>query len=160
MSRVLVTGAASGLGEALTRAFRERGDEVEALEDEPQAVAPQQGAPPLPEGGHVAVTEQDLARVDGVETGQDVHQRGLAGARGAHDGGERPGRDVEVRPVEGAHLCVAPSVDLHQAAGADGEGRDRGGGGWFGFGRGDRAYASSPYRSRSYRGLDRADGLW
>ncbi len=28
MSRVLVTGAASGLGEALTRAFRERGDEV------------------------------------------------------------------------------------------------------------------------------------
>jgi murein L,D-transpeptidase YcbB/YkuD len=34
------------------------------------------------------------------------------------------------------------------------------GGGWFGFGGGERAYASSPYRSRSYRGLDRADGLW
>jgi L,D-transpeptidase YcbB len=33
------------------------------------------------------------------------------------------------------------------------------GGGWFGFGAGERAYASSPYRSR-YRGLDRADGLW
>ena len=35
------------------------------------------------------------------------------------------------------------------------------GGGWFGFGGGERAYASSPYRSRSpYRGMDRADGLW
>jgi len=34
------------------------------------------------------------------------------------------------------------------------------GGGWFGFGRAERSYAS-PYRSRSpYRGLDRADGLW
>ena len=28
MSRVLVTGAASGLGEALVRAFRARGDDV------------------------------------------------------------------------------------------------------------------------------------
>ena len=35
------------------------------------------------------------------------------------------------------------------------------GGGWFGFGGGERAYASSPYRTRSpYRGLDRADGIW
>jgi murein L,D-transpeptidase YcbB/YkuD len=34
-------------------------------------------------------------------------------------------------------------------------------GGLFGFGGGERAYASSPYRSRSpYRGFDRADGLW
>jgi NAD(P)-dependent dehydrogenase (short-subunit alcohol dehydrogenase family) len=32
MSRVLVTGAASGLGEALTRAFRERGDDVLATD--------------------------------------------------------------------------------------------------------------------------------
>ena len=32
MSRLLVTGAASGLGEALTRAFRERGDEVLATD--------------------------------------------------------------------------------------------------------------------------------
>ena len=32
MSRVLVTGAASGLGEALTRALRERGDEVIATD--------------------------------------------------------------------------------------------------------------------------------
>jgi murein L,D-transpeptidase YcbB/YkuD len=37
----------------------------------------------------------------------------------------------------------------------------RGGGGWFGFGGGERSYASSPDRSRSpYRGFDRADGLW
>jgi murein L,D-transpeptidase YcbB/YkuD len=47
----------------------------------------------------------------------------------------------------------------------DGEGQGqyqyRGGGGWFGFGGGERAYASSPYRSRPrYRGFDRADGLW
>ena len=35
------------------------------------------------------------------------------------------------------------------------------GGEWFGFGGGERAYASSPPRSRSpYRGFDRADGIW
>ncbi len=35
------------------------------------------------------------------------------------------------------------------------------GGGWFGFSGGERAYASSPYRSRSpYRGFNRADGIW
>jgi murein L,D-transpeptidase YcbB/YkuD len=33
-------------------------------------------------------------------------------------------------------------------------------GGWFGFGGGERSYASSPHRPRSYRGLDRADGIW
>jgi murein L,D-transpeptidase YcbB/YkuD len=33
-------------------------------------------------------------------------------------------------------------------------------GGLFGFGAGERSYAYSPSRSRSYRGLDRADGLW
>jgi NAD(P)-dependent dehydrogenase (short-subunit alcohol dehydrogenase family) len=37
MSRVLVTGAASGLGAALTRAFRERGDEVVATDVAPGA---------------------------------------------------------------------------------------------------------------------------
>ena len=35
------------------------------------------------------------------------------------------------------------------------------GGGWFGFGGGERAYASWPYRSRApSRGFDRPDGLW
>jgi murein L,D-transpeptidase YcbB/YkuD len=36
----------------------------------------------------------------------------------------------------------------------------RGGGGWFGFGRAEQSYASSPYRSRSPYRVDRADGLW
>jgi murein L,D-transpeptidase YcbB/YkuD len=34
------------------------------------------------------------------------------------------------------------------------------GGGWFGFGGGERAYASSPYRSRYQYRFNRADGLW
>jgi hypothetical protein len=33
-------------------------------------------------------------------------------------------------------------------------------GGWFGFGGGERAYASSPYRSRYQYRFNRADGLW
>jgi len=34
------------------------------------------------------------------------------------------------------------------------------GGGWFDFGEGGRAYASSPYRSRYPYRFNRADGLW
>jgi L,D-transpeptidase YcbB len=34
------------------------------------------------------------------------------------------------------------------------------GGGWFDFGGGERAYASSPYRSRYQYRFNRADGLW
>ena len=63
--------------------------------------------------------------VGGVEAGEDVHHRGLAGAGGAHDGGEFAGTEADAHVVEGAHLRVAASVDLGDALESD-DGRGRG----------------------------------
>ena len=67
--------------------------------------------------GDLGVADVDPARGDRVEPGQAVHQRGLAGARGAHDRGEaaarrcrrrrRPGRRPWSRPAPYALVTVA-----------------------------------------------------
>ena len=54
-----------------------------------------------------------------------VHHRGLAGAGGAHDGGEFAGTEADAHVVEGAHLGVAASVNLGDALESD-DGRGRG----------------------------------
>ena len=76
--RVLVTGAASGLGAALTRAFRERGDEVLATD--------RSLAGPAPVDLELDVTSDDdwaaaLAEVEGRWSGLDilVNNAGVAG---------------------------------------------------------------------------------
>src|SRR5262249_1800033 len=61
-----------------------------------------------------------------VETGECVHERRLAGARRAHDGGEVLVGEVDGHAVEGPHLRLAPAVHLH---GVDGGGGGRSGGG-------------------------------
>ena len=43
-----------------------------------------------------------------VEAGEGVHQRRLAGARRAHDGGEVAGGEVDVDAVEGPDLALSP----------------------------------------------------
>ena len=47
-----------------------------------------------------------------------VHQRALAGARGAHDGRQATGGDADGDAVEGRHLRVALAVDLDRIGGA------------------------------------------
>ncbi|HEX4977433.1 MAG TPA: SDR family NAD(P)-dependent oxidoreductase, partial [Nocardioides sp.] len=78
MSRVLVTGAASGLGAALTAAFRARGDDVLATD-----IAPPAGDP---DGLRLDVTSEDdwaaaLAAVEERWGGLDVlvNNAGVAG---------------------------------------------------------------------------------
>ena len=89
--------------------------------------------------GQVDVADEDVARGEAVEAGHAVHQRRLAGAGRAHDGGEAPGVDVEVTPSR-AFTSVSPlAVDLHGVHGPGGDGAGGGGGGGrFGDGhRGD-----------------------
>jgi murein L,D-transpeptidase YcbB/YkuD len=64
------------------------------------------------------------------------------------------------RPPNASSKPVMARLPSQEDDGWQGRYQYRGGSGWFGFGGGERAYASSPYRSRSYRGLDRADGIW
>ena len=66
------------------------------------------------------LAEAHLARGDGVEPGEAVHQRGLAGARRAHDRGELAAGDVHVDVVEGDDAGLPGAVRLRRpgAAGA------------------------------------------
>src|SRR5436190_409359 len=64
------------------------------------------------------VTDEHLARGHAVEAGDAVHQRGLAGTRRAHDGGEVSAGEVDGHTIEGAHGRVALAVDLHDVMGA------------------------------------------
>ena len=60
--------------------------QVEVLEHEAELVAAEGGQLPLRDAGDVPAVEQHLARSRAVERGEDVQQRGLAGAGLAHDG--------------------------------------------------------------------------
>src|SRR5581483_5620206 len=70
---------------------------------------------------------------DGVETGDTVHQGGLARSRWAHDGGVAASFEADGDAVEGPHSGVGPAVDLDRVDDLGGErrglGRDGGGGG-------------------------------
>ena len=89
MSRVLVTGAASGLGAALTAAFRARGDEVLATDvayDAVVSTSSTDGGGPTDGGLRLDITSDDdwaaaLAWVEGHWGGLDVlvNNAGIAG---------------------------------------------------------------------------------
>ena len=98
----------------------QRRDQVERLEDEADPLPPQRGERLVLEPGQLDAVDDGLAAGRGVERGQAVHQRRLAGARGPHDGGELAGVEVDGHAVEGADLGLALAVDLHQVAGAGG----------------------------------------
>ena len=101
------------------------GHQVEGLENEADAVTAQLGQRGVFQGGDIGVFDEDVPGGGGVEAGEDVHHRGLAGAGGAHDGSEFTGAKADAHVVEGAHLCVAASVDLGDALESD-DGRGRG----------------------------------
>ena len=94
----------------------EVGDQVEALEDEPDLLVPDARHLVVVEAAHVLPVEQVGAALERVEQARDVQERRLARARGTHhrhelavphvqrEVGERVGLD-QVRPV---HLADVP----------------------------------------------------
>ena len=101
----LPAGQVDRQGDVLGR--RQHRQQVEGLEDEPEAVAPQPGQLLVGQGGEVDVAHQDAPARQRVEPGHAVHEGRLARARRAHDGGEAPGGDGDVDLVERPHLGVA-----------------------------------------------------
>src|SRR5688500_10572246 len=83
------------------------GDQVVALEHEAEGLAPQPRQLVAAERRHVLAVEEVLAAAGPVEAAEDVHERGLARARGAHDGDELAGADVEVDAVQHLDLELA-----------------------------------------------------
>src|SRR5262245_3644123 len=125
----------------------QRRHQVERLEHEADLGPPEQRELLVGQPAQLHVADEHLALGERVETGDDVHERRLAGARGPHDGGEAPGRELDRHLVEGDDGGVAPAVDL---GGLDGPGGRVGAGipGEGGVG-GDGAHRLSSFRTSS-----------
>ncbi len=107
-----------------------RGDQVVALEHEAEGLAPQLRKLVAVQARHVAPHEAIGAAARAVQAAEDVHQRGLARARGAHDGDELAGVDLQRHVVQHLHRQLAAAVGLGHRLEPDQRlaGRRRGGG--------------------------------
>ncbi|CAM5347687.1 hypothetical protein STANM309S_02002 [Streptomyces tanashiensis] len=93
----------------------ERGDEVEALEDEADGLAAHGRQPALGERGQVGAVEQDAARGGAVEAAEHLEEGGLAAARGALDDETVPLGEGEVDPGERVDSLLSAPVLLGDA---------------------------------------------
>ena len=99
---------------------RSRGsDQVVALENESEGVAPKAGQLVGRQRRHVDALERIAAAGRPVETAEDVHQRRLARARRAHHGDELAGVDGERDAVQNLDRDVAGVVSLGESGKLD-----------------------------------------
>src|SRR3990172_8438040 len=94
-------------------------EEVESLEDETDLLIPDVGELVLAELVDLLAVEEVRAARGIVEAAEDIHQRRLPRARGAHDGDHLAACNLEVDPGERHHLVSAGAVDLGNSLGAD-----------------------------------------
>ena len=89
------------------------------LPDEPDDGPPV--AEPLPRGHRRQIVPGHAyaARRWGVEPREDVHQRGLAAARRADQGGQLTGLDDKIKPLQRLHLDALGGVDAHEPVAHD-----------------------------------------
>ena len=102
---------------------RQGREQVEELEDEAVVVAAQLRQRGVVETGDVDACDRDLARGRLVQAGEDVHQRGLAGARRAHHRSQATPRDIDRNAAQRVDRRVAPAVAADEITGADNRGR-------------------------------------
>ncbi len=95
------------------------GQQVEALEDDADAVAPQVGQAVGVERGEVDAVDADAAGGRPLEPRQQQQQRGLARARRPGDGHARAGGDAQVHAAQHGHGARADGVVHAQAIGVD-----------------------------------------
>ena len=98
----------------------EAGEQMEGLEHEADAAAPQIRQRCVTAIADRVPVETRGAGAGAIEQADDVHQGGLAAPRGAHDGEEIPGLHREIDPLEdrGGHRAGA-EVPPHPAQGQD-----------------------------------------
>ena len=96
-------------------------DQIEGLEDEPDAVAAQAGELVVGEGGEIGLSHEDLARAQSIETRQAMHESRLARTGGSHYRSQPTFLDVEVDSVEGGDGGIPATVDLGCLVGPGGD---------------------------------------
>ena len=93
----------------------QHGHEVEGLEDEAEAIAPDGREPPGRQMGNAQLTEPDLAAVGTIEAPDQVQQRGLPAARRTGERHELAGSDRERYVADGRYRRGAEPVTLADA---------------------------------------------
>jgi hypothetical protein len=118
--------AADRVGELNIAHGTERGQQIELLEDEGDAMLAQAGALGVVEGGKVDAVDDDAAAGGAGEAAKEVEERGFARAGGTDDGHELAALDGKRDAAHGGDLDAPRSIDLGQVLGKD-DGR-----GWIG----------------------------
>ena len=118
-TRPSVTAAGERQRQAHVLLGGEHRHEVEGLEDEADLVAPQAREVGVVELADLGVGDRHGAAARAVEPREHVHQRGLAGPRGAHDRGEGAGLDLERDAAERVDGGVTLAVALGQVLACD-----------------------------------------
>ena len=116
---------------------RQRRQQVERLEHEPDVLAAQARERAVGHRGDLLAADPDRPGRRPVEPGEQVHERGLAGAGRAHDGRELAGGDVERDAAQGVDGGVAVAVAAGDGGRRDGGGRggcEQSGHGFLGWG--------------------------
>lgn len=108
LAHLRARGASTGepQGECHVLRGSERRQQVEGLEHETDPVPAQECERPFAESGEVGPGDGDGARRRTVQARGALEQRRLPGPGGPHHGGEGPGEEVEVDPVESGDAAV------------------------------------------------------
>src|SRR6185295_1375262 len=94
-------------------------NQVEALENEPDFLIPDFGESVGSLPADVFPVQMVRPSRGRIEAAQDVHERGFAGARCAHDGHIVASIDLEIHAAQGLNLHLPEAVDLPQVCAAD-----------------------------------------
>ena len=95
----------------------ERGEKIEALENEADLAAAELGALGVSHGGEVVAIDIDFAARGLREAADDVKERGFAAAGRAHDGDGFAGEHVEIDAAKGGDFHFAGVIKLPEILG-------------------------------------------
>src|SRR5262249_60531322 len=104
-------GGVDALGQFQIPIRRQRREEVETLEHEPDLAAAQVGTRGVAHRGQVLAVDYDAARTRSEQTTQDVQQRRFAAAGRPHYRDEFAGRGRYVYPAQRVYVDFAHAVD-------------------------------------------------
>jgi hypothetical protein len=118
----LAGGAAEFGGEQDVFFGGEGGDELVALENEPELAAAQAGEAVFRQADDLFAVEEDAAGGGVIESGEEAEEGAFAAAGGAHDGDELAGRDVEIEAAEDIDPVGGGGDGLGESTHPDGRG--------------------------------------
>jgi hypothetical protein len=95
----------------------ERGQQVEALEDETHLVPAQLGAFGVAHRREVVAVHQHAPPSGLRQPANHVKQRGLAAARGPHHRHELARQDLKIHPAQGRHANLVRVINLPEVLG-------------------------------------------